>query len=122
MMLFRPHGDSATLTRRMRTQGATRAALAVLAREFDLDDLVLAIVDGGRPTATGAALRASCLFALPLNLKLTRLKSGLVLSLPFVISTRWPNQITAVMLVAAVQQLGIDIACIDHVLRGQKLL
>ncbi len=35
IVLFRPNGDGATLTRRWRTQCAARAALTVLRREFD---------------------------------------------------------------------------------------
>ncbi len=122
IVLFRPYRDGATLTRRLRTQCQAWAALTVLRREFDLDDLVFAIVDGRRPTATHAAFWTGRLFGLPINLKLSRIKSGLLLGLPFVISTRWTNQINFVVLLAPVQQLGIDIASIDNVLIGQKLL
>jgi hypothetical protein len=122
IVLFRPNGDGATLTRRLRTQCAARAALTVLRREFDLDDLVFAIVDGRRPTATDAAFRSGRLFGLPIDLKLSRVKSGLLLGLPFVISTCGTHQINFVILLAPMQQLGIDIAGIDNVLIGQKLL
>src|SRR5438067_1396843 len=116
--LFRPYRDSATLTRRLRTQCAAWTALAVLRREFDLDDLVFAIVDGGRPTTTDAAFWAGRLFGLPIDLKMTRVKSGLLLGLPFVISTCGPNQINPIVLLALVQQLSIDIAGIDTMLLG----
>ena len=122
IVLFRPYRDGATLTRRLRTQCKAWTALTVLRREFDLDDRVFAIVNGRRPTATDAAFRAGRLFGLPIDLKLSRVKSGLLLGLPFVISTRWTNQINFVVLLAPVQQLGIDIASIDNVLIGQKLL
>src|SRR5579863_2486812 len=86
IVLFRPDRDGATLARRLRTQCQAWAALAVLRREFDLDDLIFALVDGRRPTATDAALRASRLFGLPIDLKMTGVKSSLLLGLPFVIS------------------------------------
>jgi hypothetical protein len=106
VVLFRPYRDGATLTRRLRTQCKAWAALTVLRREFDLDDLVFAIVDGRRPTATNAAFWAGRLFGLPIDLKLSRIKSGLLLGLPFVISTRWTNQINFVVLLAPVRACG----------------
>ncbi len=103
IVLFRPYRDGATLTCRLRASCEARAALTVLRREFDLDDLVFAIVDGGRPTATDAAFWAGRLFGLPIDRKMTRVKSGLLLGLPCVISTRWTNQINPVILLAPVQ-------------------
>ena len=96
--------------------------MTVLDGEFDLDDLILAVVNGRSPADTGVALRAGGLLGLPIDVKLARRETHLLLSLPFDIRARGANQIDTIVLLTAVQQLGIDIACIDQMLVGQQFL
>jgi hypothetical protein len=61
-------------------------------------------------------LGAGRLLSLPVDGKMTRIIAHLLLSLPFDIGTRWANQIDAIIRLAAVQSLGIDIARIHDML------
>jgi hypothetical protein len=72
-------------------------------REFNLDDLVLAVVNGGRPTDTRMSLWAGGLLSLPVDIKMTRVVAHLLLSLPFDIGTCRTNQIDAIVLLTAMQ-------------------
>src|SRR5205814_5046988 len=88
--------------------------------ELDLDDLRVAIVDGWSPTDTRMPLGAGGLLCLPIDIKVARRKAFFRLSLPFDIGTCGTNQIDAIILLTAVQQLGINIARIDDMLLGQQ--
>ena len=84
MRLLPAHGDGTTrVTGGVGTQWATGTTLTVLDGELDLDDLILAIVDGGGPADTGAAFGTSSLLSLPINGKLTCFEARLLLGLPF---------------------------------------
>ncbi len=78
------------------------ASLTVFHREFDLDDLVLALVNGRGPADTGVPLGTDGLLGLPVDGKLTGSEAGLLLGLPFVITTRGTNEIDAIVLFDAV--------------------
>src|SRR2546423_10304823 len=104
MLQLRAHRDGTTRgPSRVRTQGTTWAVLTVCGRELDLDDLILAVVDGGCPTNAGGPFRAGRLLALPVDLKTTFVKAGLLLGLPFHIGARGTNQIDAIIFLAALQ-------------------
>jgi hypothetical protein len=123
MLLLTTHGDGATwVTRGVRTQGTTGTALTVLDGELDLDHLSLAVVDGRGPTDTRVAFGAGGLLGLPIEVKLARLKAHLLQGLPFDIGARGAYQINTIILLTAVQQLGINIARIDDMLLGQQFL
>ena len=68
------------------------------------------------------AFGAGGLLGLPIDVKLARREALFLLSLPFDIGTGGANQIDAIILLTAVQQLGIDIARIDDMLLGQQFL
>ena len=122
-MKFRTHSDGTTrLASGARTQAAARTGLTVLHRELDLDDLVLAVIDSWRPTDTGVALGTGGLLSLPVDVKLACGKAGLLLGLPFDIGVCGADQAKAIILLASVQQLGIDIAGIDDMLVEQQVL
>src|SRR5512135_314671 len=103
-MQFRAYRDGPTRgPSRVRTQRTTGAVLTVCGRELDLDDLVLAVVNGGRPADTGVAFWARRLRGLPVDDKMPRVKASLLLGLPFDIGARRTNQVNAIILLAAVQ-------------------
>src|SRR5579859_1185551 len=119
MLLLTSHSDSTTwITSGVRTRGTAGTALAVLDGEFNLDHLSLAVVDGRSPADTAMTFGTGRLLSLPIDVKLTRLEALLLLGLPFDIGARGTDQINAVILLTAVQQLGIDIAGIDDMLLG----
>ena len=84
-----------------------------ITREFDFDDLVLALVDGWGPADTRVPLGTGGLLGLPVNGKLTGRKAGLLAGLPFVIPTGGTNQIDAVVLLTAVKELGNKFFCLS---------
>jgi hypothetical protein len=57
------------------TQAATGAALTIFGRELDFDDLIVAIVNGWRPTDVGPTFWADCLLGLPIDGKLSHLEA-----------------------------------------------
>jgi hypothetical protein len=98
MLLLTTHGDGATwVASGVRTQGTTGTALTVRAGEFDLDDLILAVVNGRSPADTGVALGAGGLLGLPIEVKLARREAHLRLRLPFDIRARGANQIDTIV-------------------------
>src|SRR6266705_150754 len=122
MRLLPAHGDGTTwITRGVGTQWATGTTLTILAGELDFDDLILAIVNSWGPTDTCMTFRADSLLGLPIDGKLTCLKARLLLGLPFDIGMGGADQVNAIVLLTAVQQLGIDIAGIDDMLLGQQV-
>ena len=66
------------------------------------------------------AFGAGRLLGLPIDVKLTRREALFLLGLPFDIGAGGANQINAIILRAAVQQPGINIAGIDDMLLGQQ--
>jgi hypothetical protein len=69
------------------TQRAARTGLTVFHREFDLDHLVLALVDSRSPTETRVTLGTGRLLGLPVDGKLACGEARLLLSLPFAIGS-----------------------------------
>ena len=116
-------GDASTLVPSgVRTQRAAGTGLAVFDRELDRDDLILAVIESGRPTETGMAFGTRGLLGVPVNVKLTCREARLLLGLPAVISSRGSNQINSIVFLALVQQLGINVAGIHQMLRGLEVL
>ena len=84
-----------------RVQRVSRGQLPQsMPREFDLDDLVLAMVDCRRPADTCMPLRTGRLLLVPINAKLTDIDAVLAVGLPFHIRTRGSNHFNAVVLLA----------------------
>ena len=96
--------------------------LAILDREFDLDDLVIVPIDCWRPTQTLSSSWTPRFMRLPINQEAARVEALLGFGLPLVISSRWGNQINVVLLAALDELLRLGIIGIGQVLPGQQVL
>jgi hypothetical protein len=72
-MIVAAHGDRAPGT--PRTEQTALTGAAVLAREFNLDDLSGVVINRRCPTHTGAARGAQSLVAVPVKLKVVDRKA-----------------------------------------------
>src|SRR5215469_11760354 len=85
------------VTRSVCRQYAAWAGPTVFHREFDLDDLMLAVVNGRSPADTRMAFGAGGLLGLPIDVKLACLEAHLLLSLPFDSRACGANQIDPIV-------------------------
>src|SRR6266516_2663677 len=104
MLLLTTHRDGAArVTCGVRTQYTTGAGLAILRRKLDLDDLILAVINGRGPAHTRVPFRTGSLLGLPIEVKLGCCEAHLLLGLPFDIGACGANEIDAIVLLTAVQ-------------------
>ena len=87
-----------------------------------LINFVLTLVNGWSPTDTCVTFGTGRVLGLPVDGKLTGLEAHLLLGLPAVISPRGANEINAIILLAPVQELCVNIASIDEMLPRQQVL
>ena len=83
------------------------ASTTVFVREFDLDNVIVAVVDCWCPTQAGAPGGTSGLLCLPIDGKVLGVESFLGTGLPAQIWSRRAQQIDLVVLLAGDQQFGI---------------
>jgi hypothetical protein len=84
-------GSPLVLLFRAGTVGQQRTEAAICGREFDLDDLVLPVVDSRRPAHTRLPLGTSRLLLVPIKAKLTDIDAVIGVGLPFHIRTPGSN-------------------------------
>src|SRR5512133_1950217 len=112
MLCLRSHAQQAARGTRfgIGTRGQTRAALAVCGGEADLDDLMLPVIFGRRPTDTGMSFGTGGLLAFPINAKLTDIDALVGISLPLHIATGRTNHFDPVPWLTADQNGCRDIS------------
>jgi hypothetical protein len=98
-----------------------RTDAAHFARELDLDDLVLPVINGRSPTDTVLPLRADRLLVVPIDEELAGVNTLIGIGLPLHIGTRRTNDFNPVLLLTADQNGCRDIACIEQVLPWGEL-
>jgi len=87
-----------------------RTDAAHFARELDLDDLVLPVINGRSPTDTTPSLKADRLLVFPVDEKLAGVNTLSGIGLPLHIATSRTNDFNSVLLLTADQNGCRDIA------------
>ncbi len=100
-----------------RAPGMAGTRSAIGCRKADLDDIVAVLIVGGYPPLTGAPFRTDGLLGLPIDDKPTDSEATGLMCLPVGVGGRRSQQIHAVVALTGDEQLGVEIARIDHVLR-----
>src|SRR5713101_8006865 len=88
------------------------AGLTDFGGEFELDDLIGAVIDRLGPATTDVSLWTDGLLSLPVDEEVARIKTLLLTGLPAVIGACGTNEIELVVLLALHEQFGIRVACI----------
>src|SRR5262249_49880945 len=119
LRLWSDRDRAAHMANRLRAELQAGTGLTVFRREFNLDDLVGAVVDGWGPATARVSLGAGRLLLLPIDEKVISIEAFLLTGLPLMIAAGWTHQIDLVVLLALEQQFGIHIPGIDNVLFRQ---
>ncbi|HEX2185067.1 MAG TPA: hypothetical protein VHN78_06135, partial [Chloroflexota bacterium] len=119
-MILPTHSDRPPF--RARAVDPTRPGLAIPHREFDLHDLIGAVIHSGRPADAGIPTRARGPLLLPIDLEVTHIKPSCGWRLPLTIGAHGTEQIHAVLTLASDQQFSVEVACIDDMCGGQQTL